>query len=161
MQRTKHYAALDYRRISTFMAALRGVTERRYTWLNSDSGAAEGVWATDDQMHVGGSHASWPLGDRLCPGCLPPATDGELYGPGGKKLGVPEAKPSTELAARTGVGLTTRYRAGLFRTLEEAAQGGEVVDLRGLPESLAPLPRRARIQSGPVSGWPSRSWCSR
>lgn len=41
-------------------------TERRYTWLNSDSGAPEGVWVTDDSMHVGASHNSWPFGpDRV------------------------------------------------------------------------------------------------
>lgn len=42
------------------------VSERRYTWLNSDSGAPEGAWVTDDGMHVGASHNSWPPGpDRV------------------------------------------------------------------------------------------------
>lgn len=39
-----------------------GSTERRLTWVNSDSGTPEGAWITDDEMHVGSNHNSWPWG---------------------------------------------------------------------------------------------------
>ena len=38
------------------------VNQRRWTWLNG-GGNPEGVWVHDDDMHVGASHDSWPLGN--------------------------------------------------------------------------------------------------
>lgn len=106
---------------------------RKQHWLDESTSEDVSLTYTNNLywlMKSAANLASWrdPFINQLAVG-----TDGELYGPGGKKLGDPEARPAAELAARTGVGLTTRYRAGLFWSLEEAAQGGEVVDLRGLP----------------------------
>lgn len=40
------------------------VTQRRWTWANG-GGTPEGVWVHDDDMHVGSSHNTWPVGSSL------------------------------------------------------------------------------------------------
>lgn len=106
---------------------------RKQYWL--DESKADDVSLTYEQnlywlMRSAATLASWrdPFINQLAVG-----TDGELYGPGGKKLSDTEARPGAELAARTGVGLATRYRAGLFWSLEEAAQRGTLDNLSDLP----------------------------
>ena len=41
--------------------------DRRLTWLGSESGAREGAWITDDRMHIGATHDSWPAGAHRAP----------------------------------------------------------------------------------------------
>jgi RecA-family ATPase len=37
-------------------------SDSRLTWLKSDSGSKGGAFVTDDRMHIGASHNSWPFG---------------------------------------------------------------------------------------------------
>lgn len=41
--------------------------DRRLTWTGSQSGAREGAWITDDRMHIGATHDSWPFGPHRAP----------------------------------------------------------------------------------------------
>lgn len=36
--------------------------DRRLTWLGASGGAREGAWISDDRMHIGATHDSWPFG---------------------------------------------------------------------------------------------------